>query len=69
MEIAQKTAEFTFKRWTYVLKVGRIGNLVFRDKEHLGGPWSDANSYLKDKGIHLGFRRALQGAVDTLETP
>ena len=41
-------------------------NVVFRDKAHLGGPWSSVKSYVDDKSIKAGFRRRLKAARDKL---
>jgi hypothetical protein len=49
---------FDYEGHTYVVTI-RHGKAVYRDNDHLGGPWSDASRTVVNTSIKLGFRRRL----------
>jgi hypothetical protein len=53
--------EFTWKKITFLVKMSS-GATVYRDKAHLGGPWSQVVDTLKNSSFDLSFRRALAKA-------
>lgn len=62
-----KTVEFTFDKVIYTVRI-ETGQISYRDKAHLGGPWSDASKTAANKSIKLGFRRKLITAIDRLRS-
>lgn len=53
-------AEFQFKGITFVVKRSLAGNLIYKDKAHLGGPWSKVNESLSNKSLDRTFRNGLR---------
>lgn len=58
--------EFVFKGVTFQVKLDAVNYPVYRDKAHLGGPWSDAIRAAANKSLDLKFRRSLQSAIAKL---
>jgi len=58
--------EFTWEGVTFTVRLRSDGIAVFRDKAHLGGPWSVAASIICCTGAAASFKRALRKAVDSL---
>jgi hypothetical protein len=55
---------FIFKSMTFIVKKStKTGKIVFREEKHLGGPWSDAQSYADNKSLDPIFRRQLRSAI------
>lgn len=68
------SVEFVFRGVTFVLRRHWTGEPGFkrgtgkwmwqyRDKAHLGGPWSCAENAIANRSLALGFRRALENAI------
>lgn len=61
---------FTYQGNEYTVRIHSVGgHAVYRDSKHLGGPWSNAESTIRNSSIQLGFRRKLQEAVSQLTPP
>jgi hypothetical protein len=54
--------EFTWRGITFVVRLSD-GQAVYRDRAHLGGPWSNAAKSIVSTSLDGSFRRALQAAV------
>jgi hypothetical protein len=57
---------FTFKNITFVVKRNDKGSVVYKDKAHLGGPWSNAFDTMDNQAIDSKFKRRLRKAADNL---
>ena len=53
--------EFKFLSFTYVVRMSD-GCVETRDKDHIGGPWTNVQDLLKNKSVRLDFRKALAKA-------
>ena len=60
--------EFTWEGVTFTVRLRSDGMAVYRDKAHLGGPWSVAGATLCNSSIDAGFRRALTRAVESINS-
>ena len=56
-----KTNEFVWKNITWIV---RLNDESYRDKAHIGGPWSSVSQTLGNKSIDVSFRRALKKAME-----
>jgi len=54
--------EFTFKGIVFVVKLVS-GNAVYRDKRHLGGPWSNVQLTLDNSSVDSTFKNRLRNAA------
>lgn len=51
--------EFIFRGVTFVVKRLPDGRLVYKDKAHLGGPWSDYLLTISNKSFSRVFKNLL----------
>ena len=58
--------EFQWRGITWELQCTPRG-FAYRDKAHLGGPWTSIYPTIDNPAIHAGFRRALHRAVQALK--
>lgn len=56
-----KTTEFEWKGITWIV---RLDDGSYRDKAHIGGPWSSITETMQNKSIHTGFKRAMRKAIE-----
>jgi len=55
--------EFTWRGITFVVRKDANGTTVYRDKAHLGGPWSNVAKTVGNTSLEASFRKALQAAA------
>ena len=53
-------AEFEFKNIKFVVKRSEAGNLIYRDRAHTFGPWSNVAKSLSNKSLDRTFRYKLK---------
>ena len=59
-----KMKEFVWKNITFLVR-SRNGVWEYKDKEHLGGPWSEASKTLANKTYAASFRRKLSETINS----
>lgn len=54
--------EFQFEGHTYIVKRTE-DKFVYRDKDHLGGRWADAQKTADNTSLKAGFRKLLKESI------
>jgi len=59
--------EFTFKGMNFIVqRHPKTNTPMYRQKEHLGGAWSDATTSAANTSLHATFRKLLREAITKL---
>ena len=58
--------EFTFRNIAFWVKRNDNGELVYRDRKHFGGPWTNVEKTLACTAYDIAFRRKLKACAATV---
>jgi hypothetical protein len=66
--LVEPYTEFTWKNIIFQVKRFNSGGYFYRDKAHLGGPWTNLENTLNNSSIHGQFKRKLREARTVIES-
>jgi hypothetical protein len=56
--------EFVHEGITWIVRKNGNDPAEYKDKAHVGGPWSNATNTILNHSIKLSFRKALKRAIE-----